>query len=185
GNNNALVVVDGVPIDNTMSTEQGGGGSGNTAATQLKSTGTGYSGSDGAASINPEDVESITVLKGPAATALYGSRAANGALIITTKRGKSGAVAINYNGGVTVDNALMLMKFQNKYGQGNGGVLAKTAAGSWGAETKTYPDNVKSFYNTGTTVNNSINISGGTDKMQGYASYTNNAISGIVPENML
>src|SRR5690606_25791975 len=87
GNNNALVVVDGVPIDNTMTTEQGGGGSGNTAATQLKSTGGGYSGSDGAASINPEDVESITVLKGPAATALYGSRAANGALIITTKRG--------------------------------------------------------------------------------------------------
>lgn len=185
GNNNALIVVDGVPIDNTMSTEQGGGGSGNTAATQLKSTGSGYSGSDGAASINPEDVESITVLKGPAATALYGSRAANGALIITTKRGKSGDLLINYNGGVTVDNALMLMKLQNTYGQGNGGVLAETAAGSWGAATTTYPDNVKNFYTTGTTINNSINISGGTDKMQGYTSYSNSSIGGIIPENSL
>ena len=185
GNNNALIVVDGVPIDNTMTTEQGGGGSGNTPATQQKSTGTGYSGSDGAASINPEDVESITVLKGPAAAALYGSRAANGALMITTKRGKSGQVLVNYNGGITVDNPLMLMKFQNTYGRGNGGVFGEAAAGSWGAPGTTYGDNVRSFYNTGTTVNNSINISGGTEKMQGYASYSNNAINGIVPNNSL
>nr|WP_068888437.1 SusC/RagA family TonB-linked outer membrane protein [Pedobacter panaciterrae] len=185
GNNNALIVVDGVPIDNTMTTEQGGGGSANTPATQQKSTSSGYSGSDGAASINPEDVESITVLKGPAAAALYGSRAANGALMITTKKGKSGKVSINYNGGVAVDNALLLMDFQNTYGQGNGGVAGPTAAGSWGAPATTYKNNVKDFYNTGTTVNNSINISGGTDKMQGYVSYTNNLISGIVPNNKL
>ena len=185
GNNNALIVVDGVPIDNTMSTEQGGGGSANTPATQQKSTSSGYSGSDGAASINPEDVESVTVLKGPAAAALYGSRAANGALMITTKRGKSGKVAVNYNGGVSIDNPLMLMDFQNTYGRGNGGVAGPTAAGSWGAPAETYKNNVRNFYNTGTTINNSLNISGGTEKMQGYASYTNNAISGIIPNNKL
>lgn len=185
GNNNALIVVDGVPIDNTMTTEQGGGGSGNTPATQQKSTGTGYSGSDGAASINPEDVESITVLKGPAATALYGSRAANGALMITTKKGKSGQTIVNYNGGIAVDNALMLMDLQNTFGRGNGGVRGENSAGSWGAAANTYADNVRDFYNAGTTVNNSVNVSGGTDKMQGYASYSNNAISGIVPNNRL
>lgn len=185
GNNNALIVVDGVPIDNTMTTEQGGGGSANTPATQQKSTSSGYSGSDGAASINPEDIESITVLKGPAAAALYGSRAANGALMITTKKGKSGKVSINYNGGIAVDNALMLMDLQNTYGRGNGGVKGNNAALSWGAPATTYKDNVKDFYNTGTTVNNSVNISGGTDKIQAYTSYSNNAIGGIVPNNKL
>nr|WP_121272749.1 SusC/RagA family TonB-linked outer membrane protein [Pedobacter schmidteae] len=185
GNNNALIVVDGVPVDNTMTTEQGGGGSANTPATQQKSTASGYSGSDGAASINPEDVESITVLKGPAAAALYGSRAANGALIITTKKGKSGKVSISYNGGLTMDKALMLMDFQNTYGQGNGGVKGASAAGSWGAPATTYKNNVRDFYETGTTINNSVNISGGTDKIQGYASYSNNAIGGIVPNNKL
>jgi len=185
GNNNALIVIDGVPIDNTMTTEQGGSGSANTPATQQKSTSSGYSGSDGAASINPEDVESITVLKGPAAAALYGSRAANGALMITTKRGKSGKTSVNYNGGVSIESPLLLMDFQNTYGRGNGGVFGQTAAGSWGAPAQTYKDNVKSFYNTGTTFNNSVNISGGTEKMQGYASYTNNTIGGIIPNNKL
>jgi TonB-linked SusC/RagA family outer membrane protein len=185
GNNNALIVVDGVPIDNTMSTEQGGGGSANTVATQQKSLSSGYSGSDGGANVNPEDVESITVLKGPAAAALYGSRAANGALMITTKKGKDGAVKLNYSGGITMDKPLLLMDFQNTYGRGNGGVAGADAAGSWGAPTTTYPDNVRNFYNTGNTINNSVNISGGTAKMQGYASYTNNAITGIVPNNRL
>lgn len=185
GNNNALIVVDGVPIDNTMTTEQGGGGSANTVATQQKSLSSGYSGSDGAASVNPEDVESITVLKGPAAAALYGSRAANGALMITTKKGKEGAVRLNYSGGITTDQPFLLMDFQNAYGRGNGGTFGEDAAGSWGQSTTTYPDNVRNFYNTGTTINNSINISGGTEKMQGYASYTNNAIAGIVPTNRL
>ncbi|QNL50400.1 SusC/RagA family TonB-linked outer membrane protein [Olivibacter sp. SDN3] len=185
GNNNALIVVDGVPIDNTMTTEQGGGGSANTVATQQKSLSSGYSGSDGAASINPEDVESITVLKGPAAAALYGSRAANGALMITTKKGKEGAVRLNYSGGITSDRPFLLMDFQNVYGRGNGGTFGEDAAGSWGQPTITHPDNVRSFYNTGTTINNSINISGGTEKMQGYASYTNNAIGGIVPTNRM
>lgn len=185
GNNNALIVVDGVPIDNTMTTEPGGSGSANTVATQQKSLASGYSGSDGAASINPDDVESVTVLKGPAAAALYGSRAANGALVITTKRGKSGKVTMNYTGGVAMDNPYLLMKFQDTYGRGNGGEYGAQAGESWGAPATTYKDNVRDFYNTGVSVNNSVNISGGTDKMRGYASYTHNANNGIVPENRL
>jgi len=185
GNNNALIIVDGVPIDNTMTTEQGGSGSANTVATQQKSLSSGYSGSDGAASVNPEDVESITVLKGPAAAALYGNRAANGALIITTKSGAKGKLAVNYNGGVTVDQPYLLMDLQNKYGRGNGGVFGAQAGQSYGAPATTYAGNLRDFYRTGITTDHSVNVSGGTDKMRGYASYTYNNNNGIVPENGL
>lgn len=185
GNNNALIVVDGVPVDNTMTTEAGGGGSANTIATQPKSISSSYSGSDGAASVNPEDVASISILKGPAAAALYGSRAANGAILITTKSGRSGAVSVNYNGGISFDMPNMLMKFQNSYGRGDMGQYGATAGGSWGAPGKTYPDNVRDFYNTGISVNNYVGITGGTDKLRGYASYTNNSVGGIIPKNRL
>ncbi|MBC9929068.1 SusC/RagA family TonB-linked outer membrane protein [Chitinophaga qingshengii] len=185
GNNNALIVVDGVPIDNTMSTETGGKGSANAVSTQIKSPVSGYSGSDGAASINPQDVESINVLKGPAAAALYGSRAANGALIITTKSGKSGKPVIHYNGGVSVDQPNLLMKFQNTYGRGNGGQFGARSGASWGAPAETFAGNVRGFFNTGAAVNNAVDVSGGTDKIKGYASYANNAISGIYPKNTL
>lgn len=185
GNNNALIVVDGVPIDNTMSTESAGGGSANTFGTQVKSISSGYSGMDGASSINPEDIESVTVLKGPAASALYGSRAANGALIITTKSGKAGKMTINYNGGLSIDQPYLLMKFQNKYGRGNGGEYGAEAGQSWGAAKSTYKDNVSSFYQTGVLLNNAIDVSGGTDKIRGFASYANNATKGIIPNNKL
>ncbi|HTN38386.1 MAG TPA: SusC/RagA family TonB-linked outer membrane protein, partial [Arachidicoccus sp.] len=185
GNNNALIVVDGVPIDNTMSTEAGGGGSANTFATQSKSISSGYSGMDGASSINPEDIESITVLKGPAAAALYGSRAANGALVITTKSGKMGKMRINYNGGFSIDQPYMLMKFQNSYGRGNGGEYSSRAGASWGAPKTTYKDNVSSFFQNGVLISNAIDISGGTDKLKGYASYANNSTTGIIPKNKL
>ncbi len=185
GNNNALIVVDGVPIDNTMTTEQGGSGSANTVATQQKSLSSGYSGSDGAASINPDDVESITVLKGPAAAALYGSRAANGALIITTKSGRNGKMAINYSGGASLDQPFLLMKLQNTYGRGDGGQYGAQSGDSWGAPATTFKNNLRDFYNTGSSFDNSVSVSGGTDKMRGYASYTDNEVKGIVPKNGL
>ncbi|MEO6838783.1 MAG: SusC/RagA family TonB-linked outer membrane protein [Ginsengibacter sp.] len=185
GNNNALVVVDGVPIDNTMSTESSGGGSANTFATQIKSISSGYSGMDGASSIDPEDVESITVLQGPAAAALYGSRAANGALIVTTKSGNSGKIKINYDGGFSVNNPYLLNQFQNTYGRGNSGVSAATAAQSWGPKETTFPNNVKDFYQNGILLNNYISASGGTENIRGYLSYTNNTTSGIIPKNDL
>lgn len=185
GNNNALIVVDGVPIDNTMSTEPRGGGSANAVSTQPKGISSSYSGSDGAASINPQDVESMNILKGPAAAALYGSRAANGAIIITTKSGKTGKLQVNYNGGASLDQPNLLMKFQNTYGGGSQGQAGSQAAASWGAKATTYPDNVRSFFTNGSTINNSIDISGGSEKLRGYASYTNNISNGIIRNNRL
>lgn len=185
GNNNALIVVDGVPIDNSMTWEPNSGGSANTLGTQSKGIGSSYAGMDGASSVNPDDVESITVLKGPAAAALYGSRAANGALIITTKSGKSGKTTINYNGGISTDVPYFLNKFQNDYGAGNGGTAGTNAAQSWGAKATTYPDNVKSFYRDGMSVNNYVDVSGGTEKMRAFASYAHIYTKGIIPKNSM
>ncbi len=172
GNNNALIVVDGVPIDNSPNL-------------QANSTFNSYGGSDGATNLNPDDIESVNVLKGATAAALYGSRAANGAIVITTKRGKEGQVAIDYNGGVSVDLPVLMMDLQNTYGRGNGGEAGATAGESWGAPATTYPDNVRSVFRTAATVNNSVNLSGGTENMQGYASYTNNHNAGILPGNKM
>lgn len=171
-NNNALFVVDGVAIDNST-------------PDQVGSDFGGYNGSDGAANINPDDIESVNIMKGAAAAALYGSRAANGAIIITTKKGKAGKVSVDYNGGVAAENPLLLPKFQNTYGQGNGGTNSVNASGSWGAPSTTYADNVKDFFRTALTLNNSIAVTGGGEKTQGYLSYTNNNVQGIVPGNEL
>ncbi|NEW78813.1 MAG: SusC/RagA family TonB-linked outer membrane protein [Gelidibacter sp.] len=106
GNNQPLFVVDGIPIDNSS----------------FGSTGTG--GTDrgsGAIDINPDDVESVTVLKGANASALYGSRASNGVIVITTKKGKSGKMAVSLSSSISFENPLKLPDFQDKYGQGNAG----------------------------------------------------------------
>lgn len=166
GNNSALIVIDGVPYDNS-------------SPGQATGTTGGYGSSDGAANINPDDVESISVLKGPSAAALYGSRAANGAIVITTKQGQEGRFKIDYNGGVSVDQPYMLMDFQNKYGR------AENLGESWGKETKTYKNNVRDFFNTALSYNNSVSLYGGTKQMQGFASLTNNNIEGIMPGNEL
>ncbi|QMW06019.1 SusC/RagA family TonB-linked outer membrane protein [Spirosoma foliorum] len=188
GSNNALIVVDGVPIDNS------------TPAGQVRSDAGGQSGSDGAASINPDDIESLNVLKGAAGAALYGSRAANGVIIITTKKGKSGKIDVNINSGVTIDRALTTPNLQNTYSQGAGGTYSTLASGSWGAaisgqsvtnwqgqtvNLQAYPDNIKDFFQTAVSTNNSVGVSGGSEKIQTYLSYSNNYINGIVPNNRL
>ncbi|HNP21515.1 MAG TPA: SusC/RagA family TonB-linked outer membrane protein [Panacibacter sp.] len=187
GSNNALIVVDGVPIDNSTN---------GTASSDFGSV----NGSDGASNINPDDIESVTVLRGASAAALYGSQAGNGVIVITTKKGKKDKLSVTLNSGVTSEKPFALPYFQNQYGQGNGGEMDVTSGESWGAKMTgqsitnylgnpgTYsaqPDNVKDFFRTGTSINNSIGISGGSDKMQTYMSYTNNLIQGIVPENDL
>ena len=173
GNNNALFVVDGVPIDNST-------------GSQTSNDFGGYNSSDGASNINPDDIASISVLKGAAGSALYGSRAANGVVMITTKRGKAGRIDVNVNSGVAMESPMLLPKFQNDYGQGNGGVAGDKASGSWGAKgVTTYPDNVAKFFRTAYSANNSIGITGGTDKIQTYLSYTNNYNQGIIPKNDL
>lgn len=170
GNNTALIVIDGVPFDNS-------------SYGQATGTTYNYGTSDGAANINPDDIESMNVLKGPSAAALYGSRAANGAIVITTKQGKDGKFTVDYNGGLSFDQPNLLMKFQNAYGRGNGGVADAKAGESWGVKSQTYPDNVKDFFETAVSHNHSISLYGGTKQIQGFASYTNNSIEGIIPDN--
>ena len=182
GNNQALIVVDGVPIDN--SSVIGG-------ASSLESVDFGNRGND----INPDDVASVTVLKGPAAAALYGSRASNGALIITTKTGtKSAKTSITFSTSNAFSSVLKLPDFQNEYGQGysagtddDGNTLYENDPKenwSWGApftgvvqpwgqeidgvrQEKAYSaikDNVKDFFKTGFSTTNNLSLSGGSEK---------------------
>ena len=189
GSNNALIVVDGVPIDNTTN---------GTAGSDFGS----IQGSDGASNINPDDIESVTVLRGASAAALYGSQAGNGVIVITTKKGTKNRVSVTLNLGLASETAIGLPKVQNQYGQGNGGVFTDTLTSgeSWGAKMagQSYvnflgqqsiyspqPDNIKDFFRTGVSTTNSIGVSGGSDKMQTYLSYTYNYIQGIIPTNDL
>ena len=192
GSNNVLFVVDGVAIDNSTPVKQ--------VTDDAGSEGGGHSGSDGISNISPDDIESLSVLKGAAGSVLYGSRAANGVIIITTKKGKSGKLSVNVNSGVTMDKAMLLPSFQNEYGQGAGGNFSINTGNSWGpkitGQTVTdwtgnlgkltaYPDNFKDFFRTGISTNNSVSISGATDKIQTYFSYSNTAANGIVQYNNL
>ena len=191
--NNALMVVDGVPINN------------NTNGTVNSDFG-GIQGSDGASSINPDDIESMNILRGASAAALYGSEAGNGVIVITTKKGKKDRTSVTVNSGLAVETPFLLPAVQNSYGQGNSGdtVLNKDGESisgeSWGAkltgfsfkayngEQRNYsaePNNIKDFFRKGLTFNNSIGVSGGSDKMQTYLSYTNNSVQGIMPKNDL
>ncbi|QNR84349.1 TonB-dependent receptor plug domain-containing protein [Pedobacter riviphilus] len=120
GNNQPLFVVDGIPVDNTTPVSQAG-----LAASTAPA-------SNRAIDINPEDIESLTVLKGPAAAALYGIRAASGAIVITTKKGSGGAAKITYQNTFSLDNVNQLPELQGKYKQGEAGNFSATAPNSWG-----------------------------------------------------
>lgn len=188
GDNNALIVVDGVPIDNSTHSAAGS----DFGSVQS---------SDGASNINPDDIESISILRGASAAALYGSQAGNGVIVITTKKGSKDKLSVTVNSGAVMESAFSLPKVQNAYGQGLSGVYVDSLHGeSWGGKldghsytdflgkTATYsaqPDNIKDFFRTGSSYNNSIGVSGGSEKAQTYMSYTNNAIMGIVPGNNL
>lgn len=187
GSNNALIVVDGVPISN---------GTNGTVTSDFG----GFQGTDGASNINPDDIESMTILRGASAAALYGSQAGNGVIVITTKKGNKDKFSVNINSGWTAERAWALPAFQNSYGQGNSGKINPNSGESWGAkldghsftgyngESRNYsaePNNVKDYFRTGLSANNSVGISGGTEKMQTYLSYTNNSVQGIQPRNDL
>ena len=187
GNNNALLVVDGVPItNNTYSTAGNDFGS-------LQS-------SDGAGDINPDDIESMNVLRGASAAALYGSQAANGVLVIATKKGRKGDVNVTVNSGIGFEKPFSLPEFQNTYGQGISGKLADSSqqGASWGprmtgqsytdylykqSTLNPQPNNVKDVFQTGLNLTNYIGLSAGGDKTQSYLSYTNNYAKGIIRQN--
>ncbi len=183
GNNQPLYVIDGVPMDNT-SREQGTG-----------QTSGARDGGDGIGMINADDVESMTVLKGASAAALYGSQGQNGAIVITTKRGKAGKITVDYSGTTTIDRPFILPDVQAEYGQGAGGVYNANNESSWGpkitGQTITLyngtqmamqgqPDRIKDFYRDGRSLSNTIGISGGGEKMQTYFSYGNSNANGIL-----
>lgn len=198
GNNQALIVVDGVPIDNTN--QLGGQGPGGTST--LSSIDFGNRGND----INPDDIESVTVLKGPGAAALYGSRASNGALIITTKSGKKNQNRkneITVSSGLTFSNVLKLPDFQNEFGQGgdgefdpkenwNYGPKFDGVVRPWGQEINgkklerpysAVKNNIKDFYETGKAYNNNISIAGNSEKSTYYLSLNALNSNGILPGN--
>jgi len=165
GNNQPLFVIDGIPLANNIpgQVESGNGFGG------------GYDGGDGISNLNPDDVESINVLKGASAAALYGSQAANGVILITTKSGKTGEPIVSFTSSIQLDNANNLYKFQNSYGA--------DGSTSWGA-AKTFSDNhINDFFRTGHSLINSISYSAGTDKSQNYLSYAYTLSNGIVPTN--
>ncbi len=195
GNNQPLIVVDGVPVDNgtngSPSSEYGG-----------------VQAPDGISNINPDDIASITVLKGPNATALYGSRAQNGAIIITTKKGRvHKGIGVDFNSTVTFEKPIILTKFQQEYGQGAGGQYIKNSEFEWGPKLDgrmvdhwspnpnydgpdqyqyvAHPNNFKDFFTTGSNIVNSLAMHTGNEKSQLYFSYTNTQAQGIVPNNNL
>lgn len=202
GNNQALMVVDGTPIDNSSII----GGADSRSGVDF-----GNRGND----INPDDIASVTVLKGPAAAALYGSRASNGALIITTKSGKKNAekTSITFNSQNTFSSILKLPDFQNEYGQGYyTSIDAKGNAtyfndprenGSWGApftgkvqpwgqeidgvqQTKPYsaiPNNIRDFFTTGYAADNNLSFSGGSEKSTFFLGLNAINSNGILPGN--
>ncbi|WP_066222374.1 SusC/RagA family TonB-linked outer membrane protein [Formosa haliotis] len=185
-NNDPLYVIDGIPMLNS-----GNGSNGNEPGTDIFGSQTGNrDGGDAMSLINPDDVESMTVLKGASASALYGSQGANGVILITTKKGKDGNLAVNFNSSFTVDNVVSLPELQSEYqsnsvGQPvaeNGNV---TDPMSWGAKTGGLSNDAKDFFQTGYTSINALSLTAGNAKAQTYFSYANTVGEGVIPGNKL
>jgi TonB-linked SusC/RagA family outer membrane protein len=205
GDNSPLFVIDGIPVDNAQNQSQD----------PLGSVGNGNRAMD----INPDDVESVTILKGPSAAALYGIRASNGAIVITTKKGKAGKTQVDFSTGVSFDKVNRMPKLQNQWVRGEDGNISNyndpdasvaTDRYSWGAKADTLMwtgipnsydqhgtivskasgqgkiaftpyDNLNNFYQTGTTYNNSVSVSGGNDKAVYRTAVSNSYQNSIVP----
>ncbi|OKS87403.1 hypothetical protein RG47T_2864 [Mucilaginibacter polytrichastri] len=195
GPNQPLFVVDGVPVDNS----------------QFLGTGGSRDFANGVADINSEDIESLTVLKGPNAAALYGYRAANGVILIKTKNGKgSKGLGVTINSNTSFSNILGLPKYQNEYGQGSngkfsyvdgkGGGVNDGIDESWGPALNgqlipqfnsngvavpfvAHPDNVRSFFKTGVTLNNGVSLASSGDKYDFRLGYNNLHQTGVIPNS--
>lgn len=168
GNNNALYVVDGIPLPNLSSTQP----------SDLY-TGMGQSG-DGISSLNADDIESMSVLTGAAAAALYGSDAANGVVMITTKKGEAGKLSVSVSNSTTFSSPFVLPEFQNTYGSEQGEYE------SWGQKLMVPTNyNPADFFQTGYNVNNSISLSTGSETNQTYFSASTVNARGIIHNNDL
>lgn len=240
--NQPLFVVDGVPLDNSNFTGFGNVGEGTSGIDQQRGSG-GYDYGNAIQDINPEDIANISVLKGAAATALYGARGANGVILVTTKKGRSPAgrkgIGISYKFGVSMDNVYILPDYQNSYGGGFGfdtlwydgnedqfggrsagtytdangdsyDLLAQYAVDeSWGpaldgqmvrhwwswdeghesfgevAPWEAHPDNIRNFFQTGYTFNNSLSLYSGNERNNFRLSYSNLRQTGVFPNSDL
>jgi TonB-linked SusC/RagA family outer membrane protein len=184
GSNNPLYVVDGIPLTDARF--------GATTNTDFGNT---------ASDINPNDVESMTVLKGTAATSLYGSQARNGAILITTRRGRSGKLRIDYSGSANFSSVGKLPDYQDQFGQGWGSTFILSENGSWGPRLDgrervwgatvdnsqlakpfvAINNNMRDFYDIGQEFNNTLALSGGSGNNQFYFSYGNVTSNGPIP----
>lgn len=197
GNNQPLFIVDGIPVDNS----------------QLNSGGATRDFRNAIADLNPEDIESMSVLKGPNAAALYGSRAAQGVILITTKTGKGQkGIGVSFNSGVIVSTVASLPEFQNSFGQGSNGLFSYVDGKgggindgvdeSWGPRLNgqlipqffsngvavpfvAHPNNVRDFFNTGVTFNNGVSVSGSDDKYNFRLGVNHENQKGIVPNTQI
>lgn len=193
GSNQPLYIVDGMPMNNES------------AGAKDDELNKSYDFGTGANAVNPDDVESMTVLKGAAATALYGSRAANGVIMITTKSGKKQGkgLGIEYNGGVQGETVLRYPELQNEFGMGWSGTHSELENGSWGPrfdganriwgnvyensqKVKPYvamKDNIKDFFDTGFRYSNSLSFNNANEKSNYYVSFSQVSSDGMLPSN--
>ncbi|MCI7391689.1 SusC/RagA family TonB-linked outer membrane protein [Butyricimonas virosa] len=172
GNNQPLYVIDGVPMLNESS-EQPYTAIGETADAGNRDAG------DGISNLNPEDIESISILKGAPAAALYGTQAANGVILITTKKGLAGKQEVAFTSSVAFDKAMMLPKLQNHYGMSD-------EIESWGErENITTGNPIPSFFRTGVTAIHSLSFMTGNERVQTYFSYANTMGKGILGKHEL
>lgn len=167
GDNNALYVVDGIPMSQMKSSQ----------TTSLYESPDGGD-SDGISNLNPDDIETISVLTGAAAAALYGTQGANGVILITTKKGTEGRLTVNYSNDTQFMSPFVMPEFQNTYGSVEG------SYSSWGSKLET-PSSYrpKDFFQTGYSESNSISLSAGTNRNQTYFSAAATNARGIIPNN--
>jgi TonB-linked SusC/RagA family outer membrane protein len=196
GQNNPLIVINGVPVDNTNFNDN---------AVSVKGGGVYADGGDGLSSINPDDIESMTILKGAPAAALYGSRAKDGVIMITTKtKGKNKGIGVSYNVNYMNETPLDFTDYQNVYGQGENGVrptAPNPTSGQWSFGEKIQPgmthtlfnttgipyvaqgSRIKEFYRNGQNLTNTVTLSTGGEKGGIHLSLSNAENKGIMPNN--
>ena len=169
GSSEALYVIDGIPMVNNKGGQPGSYG--------------GTDGGDGLSAINPNDIESISVLRGANAAILYGSQGANGVILITTKKGKEGKVSVDFNSSTVLEKVSGLPKFQYRYGT-VGGDYSWTPTGQTVVKGDNYQKGyIDDFFQTGVTASNTVAVTGGNSKSNVYFSYGNVYSKGVMPTN--
>ncbi|MDE6039772.1 MAG: SusC/RagA family TonB-linked outer membrane protein, partial [Paramuribaculum sp.] len=190
GTNQPLIVLDGVPMQTNQGTQQGVDGIIN---------GGGNSGDDILSTINPEDIENMTILKGPNAAALYGSAANNGVIVITTKSGSAGEAKIDISSSTSIDRIAMYPAIQTRYGATSQLLTGESSVlGAWGPVIGTRPadqvaskpymlnsarNGIADFFETGVTTNNGVTLTGGNEFSRTYFSYNNTYQKGVMQNN--